>query len=232
MAGEPLVSSNRGIRFKKNNENAFVDKYYRVGDLYLTTRSENPSTIFGGTWEKVKTLIGGELIAFGNIISSSGKIIEKDTWKAFSDPEVGDKTPVIENYIEGILNFNSGTFLINPQNLVGMIEVTIAMSGFGSTGTIGLWWGQNKNTLPTGVTFLPNDGNNALLTGPSGDAYGGHIISFIYKVDDGVTENFYCNPMFAPYKGPVTFSQGGVNCFMTIKVYAKKGNTNIWIRTA
>lgn len=41
----------KGIRFKKNNENAFVDRYYRVGDLYLTTRSENPSTIFGGTWE-------------------------------------------------------------------------------------------------------------------------------------------------------------------------------------
>lgn len=41
----------KGIRFKKNNENAFVDKFYRVGDLYLTTNSTNPSTIFGGTWE-------------------------------------------------------------------------------------------------------------------------------------------------------------------------------------
>lgn len=41
----------KGIRFKKDNENAFVDKFYRVGDLYLTTNSTNPSTIFGGTWE-------------------------------------------------------------------------------------------------------------------------------------------------------------------------------------
>ena len=222
----------KGIRFKKANDNAFVDKYYRVGDLYLTTRSENPSTIFGGTWEKAKTLIGGELIAYGNIMASQGDKIEKNARTAFSAPETGTKESTIENYIEGILSVDSGAFLVNPQNLVGMIEITVAMTGFGDGNTVGIWWGTNSNPLPSGVTFLPYDGNNALLTGPVGSSYGGHTVSFIYKVDDGVTESFFCNPQFAPYGGAIAFSQGGTNCFLTIKVYAKKGNTNVWIRTA
>lgn len=38
------------IRFKHGNEKA-VEEQYEVGDLYLTTKSENPSVRFGGTWE-------------------------------------------------------------------------------------------------------------------------------------------------------------------------------------
>ena len=41
----------KGIKFKKNNEQYYPDTRYEVGDLYLTTRPENPSTRFGGTWE-------------------------------------------------------------------------------------------------------------------------------------------------------------------------------------
>lgn len=42
----------KGIYLKdKDNNKIFPLPYYQVGDLYLTTRSENPSTIFGGTWE-------------------------------------------------------------------------------------------------------------------------------------------------------------------------------------
>ena len=42
----------KGIYLKdKDNNKIFPLPYYQVGDLYLTTRSDNPSTIFGGTWE-------------------------------------------------------------------------------------------------------------------------------------------------------------------------------------
>lgn len=40
--------------------NNFIDQLYKIGDLFLTTNSENPSIRFGGTWElfgKGKTLI-------------------------------------------------------------------------------------------------------------------------------------------------------------------------------
>lgn len=38
----------------------YPNAYYEVGDLFLTTRNENPSIRFGGTWElfgKGKTLV-------------------------------------------------------------------------------------------------------------------------------------------------------------------------------
>lgn len=36
---------------KKANENAYMNQLYKVGDIYITTNSANPSTRFGGTWE-------------------------------------------------------------------------------------------------------------------------------------------------------------------------------------
>lgn len=41
----------KGIKFRKNNEQYYPDTRYEIGDLYLTTRPENPSDRFGGTWE-------------------------------------------------------------------------------------------------------------------------------------------------------------------------------------
>ena len=37
--------------FKKGNENCYAEELYKVGDIFITTNSENPSVRFGGTWE-------------------------------------------------------------------------------------------------------------------------------------------------------------------------------------
>lgn len=41
----------KGIMFKKSNENCYAEELYKVGDIFITTNSENPSVRFGGTWE-------------------------------------------------------------------------------------------------------------------------------------------------------------------------------------
>lgn len=37
-------------QLKKNNEDIFLN-IYKIGDIYITTNSENPADRFGGTWE-------------------------------------------------------------------------------------------------------------------------------------------------------------------------------------
>ena len=42
----------KGILFKKGNEPMYPCPYMPIGSLYFTTNNVNPSTYFGGSWER------------------------------------------------------------------------------------------------------------------------------------------------------------------------------------
>lgn len=40
--------------FVTEDEGSGIDELYRVGDIYITTNSTSPASIFGGSWEQIK----------------------------------------------------------------------------------------------------------------------------------------------------------------------------------
>ena len=76
--------SNKGIKMKDQNGNIFYPcPYYPIGSTFKTTVNQNPSTLFGGTWQLVKKFydiihIGSQelydVYDFGNNTDATGKI--------------------------------------------------------------------------------------------------------------------------------------------------------------
>lgn len=52
--------ANKAIKGKIGSDTVYFVPYFPVGSIYITVSEDNPSTIFGGTWEKIegKFLIG------------------------------------------------------------------------------------------------------------------------------------------------------------------------------
>ena len=211
---------------------------YILGDLKTVGTLEinegiNPSSYLPGIWEKQKMFLGGELIAFGAIKNGSTNTehIPKTDVISISNEKIPNKKYDVTNYMDNILEYNLGAFLVRPKNIVGMIEAELCLAGNIGTGCTGLWFKANQNPLPEGVSLLQGDGPILSTYG----SYSGAMNKYIYKIDDekifGDEESFYINPGAQPYNGSFAPTCGGVQCYLAVKVFAKKGMT-IWKRVS
>lgn len=211
---------------------------YILGDLKIVGSLEinegiDPSTYLPGTWEKQKIFLGGELIAFGSIKngSTNSAYIAQDKVFSISDSQIPSKIHKVTNYIDDILEYAAGALLVKPKNIVGMVEAELCISGLPGTGCSGLWFKGNQNALPEGVSLECGEG--ALLGIVNN--YSGAINKYIYKISEEKIFSddtfFFINPGVAPYNGTFSPGNGGVICYLNVKVFAKKGAT-IWKRIA
>ena len=205
-----------------------ADLTYPVGSIYTSNYSDNPANTIGGTWELIKTYTGGELIAYATVWARDGNTIASGTDTEFSSSNVGSKDYEMYNYVSDILNYSAGTILVNPQNIVGMVEAFVSLSGLGGSGLRGIWWHDNNNALPTGVSRM--GGTQHLATGPIDANYGGNSNTYIFKVEGN--ESFYVNPLFSPYNGTFRPSISGTLSWLQVKAYAKAGESYVWKRIA
>ena len=210
-----------------------LNAIYPVGSVITTSVNANPSGNYGGTWEQIKVLTGGELIAFGSAYNNSSNSIAvaQDSPISFSDNKIPDKQYSITDFVGNVLSFDSGTFRVNTRGIVGMVEAIITFSGF-FDGNGALWFVANANQLPNGIT-IHNSVMGPIL-GNTEAQYGGASRTYFYKVDDAVTSNlgFYINPAANVYNTNFTPCIGGVTCELLVKAYAKKQVTYMWKRTA
>lgn len=185
------------------------------------------------------SLGGGELIGYGCIYNSTPQeAISTGTIKSWSDLNAASSGPgnSYELYVdETIMDFDSGTFRIFPKNIIGMVEVEVFISGFSSSHCYGLWWRDNSNELPKGVSMLGFSSSNNLgaLSYLPQNCYGTASHKYVYEIDRSTVFSsdisFYANPRFSPYRysdtedGTFVPNSGGVKSYMIVKIYSKRG---------
>lgn len=210
-----------------------LDAIYPIGSIIITSSNINPSNNFGGSWELLKTITGGELIAYGwayNGSSNSVKVAQNADI-IFSDSIVPNKQSSITDFVGNVLGFHSGTFRVNTRNIVGIVEATITVSGvFEDDGA--LWFRGNANDLPNGVII--HSGDDGPILGNSNAMYSGASRTYFYKIDDSITNNlsFYINPIARAYNSAFIPCSGGVKSELLVKVYARKQLNYLWERVA
>lgn len=202
------------------------------GVIFMTQEDTNPAELFGGTWEKIRTFEGGDLIAYGSARNNATSNVEvaANVQIPFSDTKIPTKVNSIESLVDNILTFKNGTFEVQTKGIVGLIEADYTLGGLGGSGLSAIWFAaSNHNPLPEGVEFLGDV--SAMKTMAA--TFCGCTGKFLYKVNEHTdNKQFYINPQGAPYGGQFTPTSGGVRCTLSVKVYARAGKTNVWKRTS
>lgn len=207
--------------------------YYPIGGIYTSTDDTDPGTLFGGTWQLLRTFYGGELVAYGTAWNSSSRNVEfvDDTYYGISDILVGSVyTDSIHNYIPDILTGSSGTIWVQTKGIVGLVEANVEISGStANSGCYGIWFNQyNKNTLPSSVS-LNGGGTLHAMNG----YYSGNSTRYFYNIADSDSgTNFYVNPQWTPYGGSFWPCHSGTRTVLQVKAFAKGDTTYMWKRIA
>lgn len=230
--GAPYNESEGGrVQIKGKN---FLDSVYPVGSIFSTNDNTDPNVEFGGTWSKIKTYTGGELIGYATAENQDINYTVKQSNEtlAFSDTVIPRKKYFQINYVDEVLKGGAGAIYVKTKNIVGFVEANCKISGHGTA--MGFWWEGNANDLPNGVEII--SGPKILNTKGNGvdDLYGGNSNTYFYSVDNDANPEaeFYVNPTLSIYGGNFSPASGGTKCQLEVKAYAKKGITNVWQRTS
>lgn len=220
---------------KKYIDKTVIDSH-PIGSMYYSAGEENPAEIFGGTWEKVRSFYGGELIAYGRIQNtvSNTTAVTVGNVIVISDKCVPEKQYNTVNLIDGIITVDSGAFKIYTQGIAGLVEAQMIVGGRSEADCAGIWWLGNANEIPDGVEMWPNTETNQPLCHIPSNSFGSGMNTYLYHIKDTAAEDtsFFVNPCCKAYAGSFTPCAAGTASALIVKVFAKSGITHSWKRTA
>ena len=125
-------------QLKKNNEDIFLN-IYKIGDIYITTNSENPADRFGGQWEQIK---GRFLLAADDSTYKIGTIGGEATHSLSINELPSHEHPYI--------TVSSIQFDLNNYNMASGFNVQNEGTGIAYTNAVG--GNQAHNNMPPYIT--------------------------------------------------------------------------------
>lgn len=125
-------------QLKKNNEDIFLN-IYKIGDIYITTNSENPADRFGGQWEQIK---GRFLLAADDSTYKIGTIGGEATHSLSINELPSHEHPYI--------TVSSIQFDLNNYNMASGFNVQNEGTGIAYTNAVG--GNQAHNNMPPYMT--------------------------------------------------------------------------------
>ena len=159
----------KAIRMKSNDEYVYPCPYFPIGSIYISVTSTNPSTYFGGSWERIKDkflLASGDTYGAG---STGGSASHTHTGPSHTHTSAahshgpGSMTACIGSPTGN--SFGLGFAATNPAGSNSTYSVG------GNTATASGHPGRSHNTLLTGNTESVTPGKTgASGTGNTGSA--------------------------------------------------------------
>ena len=146
-----------GAKGDTGNIENLLDRTYPVGSIYMSVNSTDPSTLFGGTWERLKGrfLIGAGIISDINSNGEYGDLGHGDP--DFAGGETGGEywhQLTIDEMPEHNHDTNDFALVVN-KNAVA-IKATMGAQGVGGVST---------NIVPNTLATKNEDGNRTGFTG-------------------------------------------------------------------
>lgn len=146
---------NLNVKSVHANNLLILDNIYPVGSIYMNVNPTNPSTLFGGTWERISQgrCLMGEGVVQSNNDNWCGKINQGD-WTAYAGNTGGEVYHLLT--MKEMPTHSHGL-----GNGVGYMYVNGANSGVGTTGVSmdpGAWWHESYK----GSLFFETQGGNLM----------------------------------------------------------------------
>ena len=133
-AKSDIATAKSDISTLKTNVDEMIDKIYPVGSIYLAMNSTNPSTLFGGTWERIKDRF---LLACGDSYTSIGTYGGEET-----------HTLTIDEMPAHTHKYNAFDYTVTPASGT----ITTGHAGADQTETTSVGGGKAHNNMPPYVT--------------------------------------------------------------------------------
>lgn len=186
-----VVDANLMNLFKDaiNDTDTKLSHFYNVGSIYISSKNENPSSKFGGTWELIDKEFEPGIIADNLFTPNATNIKEATTTVIKSGHTIRIRLNLTTNVEIGSANRSLGTFNVQEAGITSMHYYYNGLLGFSSDGTMIMMLLLTDKGAATSYNVICKSGTTA----PAGSKF---YFDFTFPVCRTAMINSACNKFY------------------------------------